>query len=222
MIYLRRPTPITHGHVACMDSPWAITSIGQAQFRRGDFAATYGDGSVQDILSLDLCDWDDPGIVYGVNARKSPRQIVDEVPAQVRANLDDGATLVPDAQIHSWFLDPGITDAGLPSAANDELLLVNTTGSWDDRPWATTRVPNLFPAGDYVRNTINPATMEGADESGRAAADAVSRAAGSSATPATEFALYQEPALAPWRRADDVRYRLGLPNAFDLIRPYRP
>ncbi|MEU0938442.1 FAD-dependent oxidoreductase [Embleya sp. NPDC005971] len=223
MIYLRRPTPITHGHVAYMDAPWAVTSISQAQFWRGDFAARYGDGSVHDVLSLDLSDWDDPGILYGVSARKcTPAQIVDEVLAQVRANLDGGATSVPDAQIHSWFLGPGITDAGLPSVANDEPLLVNTIGSWDDRPEATTRIPNLFLAGDYVRNTINLATMEGANESGRMAANAVLHAAGSNAAPATVFTLYQEPALAGWRRADDLRYRLGLPNAFDLIRPYWP
>jgi uncharacterized protein with NAD-binding domain and iron-sulfur cluster len=223
MIYLRRPTPITHGHVAYLDSPWAVTSISQAQFWRGDFAATYGDGSVHDILSLDLSDWDAQGLLYGVNARKcTPRQIVDDVLAQVRANLDDGATLVPDAQIHSWFLDPGITDSGLPTVANDEPLLVNTIGSWDDRPVSTTRIPNLFLAGDYVRCSVNLATMEGANESGRSAANAVLRASGSSATPATVHELYQEPALAGWRRADDLRFRLGLPNAFDLIRPYWP
>ncbi|NUU19984.1 MAG: NAD(P)-binding protein, partial [Streptomycetaceae bacterium] len=223
MLYLKTKTPITHGHLAFMDSPWAVTGLTQAQFWRRDFASTYGDGSVQDCLSLDLSDWDSPGIVYGVSARKcTPRQIVDEVLAQIRANLDNGAALVPDSAIHSWFLDPGITGSGTPAVANDEPLLVNTAGSWDDRPEATTRIPNLFLAGDYVRVSVNLATMEGANESGRKAANGVLRASASTATPAQIHDLYQEPALATFRAADDLRFRLGLPNAFDVLKPYWP
>ncbi|WTW97356.1 FAD-dependent oxidoreductase [Streptomycetaceae bacterium NBC_01309] len=223
MIYLKRRTPVTHGHLAFMDSPWAVTALTQGQFWRNDFAATYGDGSVQDCLSLDLSDWDSPGIVYGVSARKcTPRQIVDEVLAQVRDNLDNGASLVPDSNIHSWFLDPGITGSGTPSVANDEPLMVNTVGSWDDRPEATTRIPNLFLAGDYVRVSVNLATMEGANEAGRKAANGVLAAAGSAAAPVRVLEMYQEPALAGFRRADDLRFRLGLPNAFDVLKPYWP
>ncbi|NUP30713.1 MAG: FAD-dependent oxidoreductase [Streptomycetaceae bacterium] len=223
MLYLKQKTPITHGHMAFMDSPWAVTGLTQGQFWRGDFPSTYGDGTVRDVLSLDLSDWDAPGLLYGVSARKcTPRQIVDEVLAQVRANLDNGATILPDSLIHSWFLDPGITGSGTPAVANDEPLLVNTIGSWDDRPDAVTRIPNLFLGGDYVRVSVNLATMEGANESGRRAANGVLQASGSSATPAGIFELYQEPALQGFRDADDWRYRLGLPNAFDVIKPYWP
>lgn len=223
MVYLKQRTPITHGHMAFMDSPWAVTGLTQAQFWRPDFATTYGDGSVRDCLSLDLSDWDTPGIVYGRTARQcTPHQIVDEVLAQVRANLDNGAAIVPDSAIHSWFLDPAITGSGTPAAANDEPLLVNTVGSWDDRPEATTRIPNLFLAGDYVRVSVNLATMEGANEAGRKAANGVLRAAGSTATPVRVLELYQEHALAGFRRADDLRFRLGLPNAFDVLKPYWP
>ncbi|MFJ1868762.1 hypothetical protein ACIOD1_29630 [Streptomyces sp. NPDC088097] len=38
--FLREPTPIARGHVIYLDSPWALTSVSQAQFWKGvDFAA---------------------------------------------------------------------------------------------------------------------------------------------------------------------------------------
>jgi hypothetical protein len=49
-------------------------------------------------------------------------------------------------------------------AANLEPLLVNTAGSWANRPDAVTRIPNLFLASDYVRTHTDLATMEAANE----------------------------------------------------------
>ena len=49
MFYLRRPTPITHGHASYIDSPWALTSISQAQFWGRDFAGAYGDGAARRV-----------------------------------------------------------------------------------------------------------------------------------------------------------------------------
>ena len=40
-----------------------------------------------------------------------------------------------------------------------------------DRPDAATTIPNLFLAADYVRCDVDLATMEGANEAGRQAAD---------------------------------------------------
>ncbi|HEX4811578.1 MAG TPA: hypothetical protein VFV66_02355 [Nonomuraea sp.] len=44
--------------------------------------------------------------------------------------------------------------------------------------------PNLYLAADYVRTSINLATMEGGNEAGRMAANAVLADSGSSAPPA--------------------------------------
>ena len=78
--FLHRPTPITPGHVAYLGSPWALTSISQAQFWRGDFAQRYGDGSAHDCLSVDISDWDTPGILYGRTAKQcTPEEIAREV-----------------------------------------------------------------------------------------------------------------------------------------------
>ena len=46
--YLRRDASITAGHIAYLDSPWALTLISQAQFwENRDFTRDYGDGTVR-------------------------------------------------------------------------------------------------------------------------------------------------------------------------------
>ena len=49
------------------------------------------------------------------------------------------------------FLDPAIQFPNPTAAANLEPLLVNTAGSWDDRPDAATRILNLYLASDRWR-----------------------------------------------------------------------
>ncbi|MEV1243953.1 FAD-dependent oxidoreductase [Nonomuraea sp. NPDC049750] len=105
---------------------------------------------------------------------------------------------------------------------NDEPLLINTPASWTNRPSATTQIPNLFLAADFVRNSINLATMEGGNEAGRMAANGILDAAGSSASRARLFSLYLPREFKLLYDTDDARYLLGLPNQFDLLSPYWP
>jgi zeta-carotene desaturase len=62
--------------------------------------------------------------------------------------------------IESWELNPN-TD--LP-------LFINTIGAWSNRPRPKTKVQNLYLAGDYVKNAIDLACMEGAVSASLAAA----------------------------------------------------
>jgi uncharacterized protein with NAD-binding domain and iron-sulfur cluster len=221
--YLREEVNLVKGHITFIDSPWALTALTQAQFwSEIEFDRTYGDGSVKDCLSVDISNWDAPGVVYGKPAKRcSPREVAAEVFTQIRRHHTFG-DLIPSKVIHSWFLDPGIHWNGtLGRNTNDTPLLVNTVGSWKDRPNATTKVPNLFFAGDFVRTNIDLATMEGAGESGRAAANAILAAAGSSATPAQMFKLWKNPAMIPLQQADAALYKAGLPNALDHPVPGR-
>ncbi|MGW7483770.1 hydroxysqualene dehydroxylase [Nonomuraea muscovyensis] len=223
MIYLKEPRPIAAGHLIYAATPWALTSISQAQFWSGDFAARYGDGTATDCLSLDLSDWNTPGVLFGRTAKQCTRQeIVQEVLAQVRSALPGGAALLPDSIVHSWFVDPAITGEGTAAVANDEPLLINTPASWGNRPTATTRIPDFFLAADYVRNSINLATMEGGNEAGRMAANGILDASGSAATRARLYGLYLPDEFRSIHGADDARYLLGLPNRFDLLLPYWP
>ncbi|MEU7134420.1 FAD-dependent oxidoreductase [Streptomyces sp. NPDC046261] len=215
--YLTEPTPIIHGHINHIDSPWSITSVGQAQYWSGrDFRRDYGDGTVADCLSVDVSEWDRPGILYGKTAKQCTREeVAREVWAQMKASLNDtGRTVLSDAKLHSWFLDPAV-ELG-PRPTNDEQLFIHPTGTWYNRPEARTAIPNLFLSGDYVAVDIDLATMEGANASARAAVNALLDEAGSGAERCTITPLYRAPELEGFRRQDEFRLGLGLRNAFDL------
>jgi uncharacterized protein with NAD-binding domain and iron-sulfur cluster len=202
-----------------VDSPWALTALTQAQFWRDDFAATYGDGTAVDCLSVDVSNWDDPGILYGKPAKKcTAEEVKNEVWAQLKAHLEDnGESVLPDGVLHSWFLDPAIKwNPATGSNANDEPLLINTVNSWELRPEATTAIPNLFLAGDYVRTDIDLATMEGANESARAATNAILDASDSNAERATMYKLYDPPEFEALKKVDALRFRSGQPNLLAL------
>jgi len=216
--YLRRKVDITRGHMTFMDSQWALTGLTQGQFWAArDFSRDYGDGTVADCLSVDISDWDAPGLLDGRPAKQCTHaEVAREVWAQIRAHHTAGDQL-PDDILHSWFLDPGIAwVASLRANRNSTPLLVNTVGSWPKRPQAHTQIPNLFLAGDYVQTNIDLATMEGGNESGRAAVAALLHAAGSTASPPRMYTLYQAPELAQLKALDAQRYHAGQPNLLDV------
>lgn len=218
--YLRKPLHVVRGHMTFIDAPWALTALTQGQFwpaRR--FQRDYGDGRTVDCLSVDVSDWDTPGIVYGRPAKRcTGPQVAREVLEQIKLHLNDnGADVLSDDMIGSWFLDPAIAwSRRLRRNTNGEPLLVNTIGTWEKRPQAATKVPNLFLSGDYVQTNVDLATMEGANESGRAAVNALLEAAGSKAKPAPMYRLYVPPEFEASKRADAELYRRRQPNALDL------
>ncbi|MEU8774357.1 FAD-dependent oxidoreductase [Streptomyces sp. NPDC048606] len=217
--YLTARAPLVHGHLNCIDSPWSLTAIQQApHWPARDFPADYGDGAVVDCLSVDVSEWDRPGILYGKTARRCTREeVAREVWAQLKAALNDtGRTVLSDATLHSWFLDPGVDGLGTPNPTNEDELLIHPTGTLHHRPSARTRIPNLFLSGDYVAVDIDLATMEGANASARAAVNALLDRDGSKAARCTITPLYRAPEVEPAKRHDLWRYRLGLPNVFDL------
>ncbi|HEX8051875.1 MAG TPA: FAD-dependent oxidoreductase [Thermoleophilaceae bacterium] len=226
--YLRDEVPVLHGHISYVDSPWALTSLSQAQMWEGrDFARDYGDGSVRDCLSVTLSDWDDPGILFGRPAsRCTPDEISQEVWAQVKAHLEDtGRTYLPEGVLHSYHLDPAISykprrpgDGGV-RARNDEPLMLNAVGSWSSRPEARTAIPNLFLAADYVKVDIDLATMEGANEAARAATNALLDASGSNAPRAEIRELYRPPEFEEAKRQDAERFARGEPHVLDVPEP---
>lgn len=216
--FLRKKLDIAKGHLTFIDSPWALTALTQAQFWEDrDFARDYGDGNAVDCFSVDVSNWDAKGIVFDKPAKEcSPEEIAEEVLAQVRYHHTVGEQLTEGA-VDSWFLDPGITwDPATARNANATPLLINTAGSWKDRPGVRTQVPNLFLAGDFVQTDIDLATMEGANESGRRAANAILDTAGSTASPAATFKLKENLVFGALKQTDAVLYKLGLPNALDL------
>ncbi|MBM7814249.1 uncharacterized protein with NAD-binding domain and iron-sulfur cluster [Saccharothrix algeriensis] len=220
MLYFDRPTPLVHGHAYYVHAPWALTSISQAAFWPGrDFRADYGDGSVADCVSVIISDWDRPGVLYGRPAKQlTEEQVVREVLAQLSRHLNDsGRVLLDESRLVTWFLDPGVSGIGGPDPVNADELVVHPVGSWHRRPTARTAVPNLFLAGDYVQAPINGASMEAANSSARSAVNALLDRAGSDAPRAVVHELYRAPEFELLKVQDQVHYRLGLPNAFDLV-----
>ncbi|MEU9714873.1 FAD-dependent oxidoreductase [Streptomyces sp. NPDC047976] len=225
--FLREPTPLVRGHVIHVDSPWALTSIAQAQFWSGvDFPERYGDGTVRDCLSVDVSAWDVPGPLTGKPARACTRgEALREVWHQLADSLRlDGRDLLsPDPDlVHSCFTDPAIdwpTERGA-LARNREPLLISTAGSRRWRPQPAGRVPNLFQAGDHVDVDLNLATMEAADQSAKAAVNALLATAGVRAPECVVHGRPRPAELARLHRLDDELYAAGLPNAFDRQAPW--
>ena len=102
----------------------------------------------------------------------------------------------------AWFLDPAIQFPNPTGATNLEPLLINTAGSWADRPDAATRIPNLFLAADFVRTHTDLATMEGANEAARRAVNGILDATGSGARRCAVWKLREPGVLAPFRTLD--------------------
>jgi uncharacterized protein with NAD-binding domain and iron-sulfur cluster len=219
--YLREKIEIGKGHLSFLDSQWALTALTQGQFwENRDFRRDYGDGQVADCLSVDISDWDTPGVVFGKPAKRCTRaEIRREVWTQIKLHLEDtGDSVLPKGILHSWFLDPAIQwHPATGRNTNDEPLLVNTVNSWKDRPTARTKIGNLFLAGDYVQTDIDLATMEGANESGRAAVNALLDSADSAKPKVEMFKLYDPPEWALLKVLDAQLYKAGQPNMFDIL-----
>ena len=217
--YLNKPFHVIRGHLTFIDAPWALTALTQAQFWGDrDFARDYGDGNQVDCFSIDISDWDTPGIVYEKPAKQcTPKQVAKEVFEQIKLHLNDnGEEILTDDMVDSWHLDPAIKWSRKRGRnSNDEPLLVNTVGTWEKRPQARSAIPNLFLSGDYVQTDVDLATMEGANESGRAAVNALLEASGSKAEPAAMYKLYDPPEFEAAKAADRELYKQGQPNALD-------
>jgi len=59
---------------------------------------------------------------------------------------------ITPGDVESWELNPN----------TDVPLFINTIGAWPNRPRPKTKIKNLYLAGDYVKNAIDLACMEGA------------------------------------------------------------
>jgi uncharacterized protein with NAD-binding domain and iron-sulfur cluster len=205
MFYLDEDVPMVHGHAIYIDSEWALTSISQRQFWRGFDWAQTGDGRVEGILSVDVSDWSTPSRRLGKVAMQCTHdEVLDEVWAQLADHIDD----LDKGNVLRAFLDPAIEFPNPTQAANLEPLLVNTSGSWEDRPDAVTRIPNLFLASDYVRTYTDLATMEGANEAARRAVNGILDATGSSADRCELWPLREPAIFAPAKALDKLRWKL--------------
>jgi 15-cis-phytoene desaturase len=212
--YLSHDEPVVNGHVIYLDSPWALTSISQRRFWNKVDLSQYGDGTVNGILSVDISDWEAPGVVFGKPAREcTAEQIKQEVWTQLKQHLNvGGATPIDDANLITWFLDPDIEFPNPGAATNAEPLVINTAGSLQYRPESQVELVNFFVASDYVRTYTDIACMEAANEAARRAVNCLLLASGSTAPPAELWPLEEPAFLRPIQEIDRIRFTLSLPH----------
>ncbi len=130
-----------------------------------------------------------------------PWFIDEDITARVRK--DGSQALPPDMHARRTHEKAVANRTGEPDLlTNAEPLLVNVENSWRHRPEATTSIPNLFLASDYVRTHTNLATMEAANEAARRAVNGILDAARSPA-PRCWVAPFPEP--FGWLRAIDEK-----------------
>ena len=230
--YLNVDVPLAPGHVICLDSPWAVTAISQAQFWPQHPLAGYGDGQVKGLLSVDVSNWFEKGLNHRTAQDCTLPQIVAEVWAQLRKSLTlaSGECLLRDEMCVGCYVDSDIerpSNQPLPppikspfvAEHNTEPLLVNTANSWSLRPESFCGVENLFLASDYVRTSTDLATMEGANEAARRAVNGIIAASGSGAAFCKIWPLHEPDVLAVLRAYDQARFAKGLPwaNALDEL-----
>ncbi|WP_255357208.1 FAD-dependent oxidoreductase [Sciscionella sediminilitoris] len=206
------------------NSPWQMLQIQWSKWwKNTDFAAEYGDGKAKAYFGFDMLDatWNDtPGILYGKPARDcSEKELFAEILAQLRKYTPDGERIFADSAVHSMYLNDGMRATGNHIELNGAGGFDVTPNCYRDQPEPVTKIPNLFLAGGHVRNNLTSDTMDGAIETGKRAAKGVLAAAGVSGSPVTVRERTTPPVLEPLWNHDDLRYSLGLPNAFDVVAP---
>ncbi len=218
-IYMKRPVRASAALVGFFDHQWTISAVLQKQLWRRDIPGEFGDGTVGDIISIDISTWDRPGSITTKKAAKdcTKEEIFREVWAALKQRAGKHDPAFRDDNVHSWLLDPAIQfgpDGKV--TGNDEPLTVQTVGTWKKRPKGPTAIPNLFLSGDWIRVTANVVSMEAANQGGRQTARAVVAAAGGN--PDDIFFKTEIKAPAPivkLREEDKRRFDKGMPNVLD-------
>jgi len=118
--YLKECFTETRGHGSFPGSRWALTSISQGQYWVKKLNR-YGDGTIKDILSVDISDWNSEGHLTTTEPAKKltkKHDIACEVWAQLKHHFTEpnGRQLLTDNHLHCvafevngcWFLDPSI------------------------------------------------------------------------------------------------------------------
>src|SRR5262249_27847541 len=141
--YLNAEVTLNKGHIIFSDSPWAITAISQSQFWKSFPMSEFADGEVKTILSCDVSEWGEVGILYNKTAKQcTAEEIKNEVWEQMKRSLVvDGKPMISDEMIHTWFIDRDIVFGkdyfditGDYFSKNEEPLLVNKVDTWRLRP----------------------------------------------------------------------------------------
>lgn len=215
--FLDHELDIVHGHINCLDSPWAVTALSQKQFWPSIDLSHYGDGTIRDIVSADISDWMTPATFGAVSGKAAwdctKDEIAEQVWLQLQVSLNTPTPIL--TTYRSYWMDDAIVPAtsGPRLQQNLDPLLVNRVNSWELRPDPAGHVQNFVLAGDYVRTSTDFASMESANEGARRAVNALLTRSGY-AGPAglcPVWDLHEPPIFAASKAIDADRFARGLP-----------
>lgn len=161
-LYFASPTNTMKGHFALTQSEWGLTAVSQERFWRPEHLPQ----GIRGILSLCLTDLTRPVAGIGsLTAQEVDREtLVKGVLWQVRAALGpDGTAVIDEAPVaHHVDDDLEFNPSGVGIRGDRSRLLIHPPGQLAWRPTPASKIENLYFAGDYVRNPVDLATMEGA------------------------------------------------------------
>jgi uncharacterized protein with NAD-binding domain and iron-sulfur cluster len=127
-----------------------------------------------------------PKLQAGVNFNLDAN-LADIYDAKKQAEYEKSRGLDVDLASSTTYELPYI--AGVTREFNAEPMLLSGPGSRALRPDARTAIDNMFLSADYIRTDTDLACMEGANEAGRRAANAVLQASGSLHAPVQVWTL---------------------------------
>lgn len=183
--YLRDDVEVARGHVGLPDSPWGISLISQGQFWGADFVTRYGQGVIRTILSIDIGDFDVPGLASPPAKLCTKEQFVQEVWNQIAAGLRSPRFTMPawpvlaepPRMLVAHHVDANL-DFSTSPITNRTPMFINPPGSWAARPGPLAggyrvRAGKLLIAGEYTQTHTGLPCMEAANESARHAVNAL-------------------------------------------------
>ncbi len=214
--YLAQDIPFEFGHSLYADSPWALdVHISTPVLEPGEFSRASETESSAAFYRL----------IFRIGRHRAfsmerprcnapRRRSRDDVWAQIKVHVNvAGTEILRDDNLLSWFLDPDVQFPNPTAVTNLEPLMINTSGSLQYRPEASTEIPNLFLGSDYVRTYTDIACMEAANEAARRAVNGLLDRVGSTAQRAAVWPLMEPDFFKPLIDYDRLRFRLGLPHA---------
>jgi len=212
MIYTAKPTRVVGGFY--LWHPWRVAVTSYAQRWREPFARamrSYGVGEdlgrIADVISYVVTDWFADGIVTGKPASAcSPDEIYDEL---CWMGIEDRTVMPsfdPADHVHPLsvtgdrvrcLVDPALIYGGEGTIVANEDTLAHLPPGYSLRmPGAATDVDNLYLAGCHCYNAFGCGdSMEGANETGRRAANAILEREGSQRRAVIHEGRWKSPAV---------------------------
>jgi hypothetical protein len=205
---------IATGPWQCVTFDWARTIP--------DFPQHYGDGRINQWISIDLQTWDVPGPVHGKTARQATREeFVDELlHCLAMADPTTWGRLDRRRIVRAEVSTLLQYRPGRP-VANSAPLFAGVVGALSGQPDPITKIGNLFLAASWARTVGGIDAMDCACEAARRSANAILDRTGYQGQRAFVQSDQPGPGLKQMWDDDDRRFLAGLPNAYDTIRPYR-